>query len=95
MEVISNREEMIFVKEHEGRKFYKIGISKKDKEGNWVKGYIDCKFKKDVNLDNMTKIRINNAWIDFYLKDKQTIPFVFVNEFTSDENVALPEELPF
>ena len=81
MEVVSNRDEMIFKNEHDGRIFYSIGISKKNQDGSYENGYIPVRFKKDVELDNMTKIRINTAWIDFYTKDKKTYPYIFVCDF--------------
>ena len=27
---------------------YSLGVSSKDKDGNWVNGFIDCQFKKGV-----------------------------------------------
>ena len=49
-----------------GGKFttYSIAVSSKDKDGNWVNGYIDAQFKKGMEVPNKTKININNA---FYL----------------------------
>ena len=61
--------------------FYKLGISKKDTSGKWVNGYIKCKFKKDKVLENKTRIYIKKAWLSFDLKEKETIPFIFISEF--------------
>lgn len=72
---------VIFANEFNGKRYYKAGLSKKDVDGNYIKGYKDVKFKKDVVLHNKTKIKIQKAWLDFYLKDKKTIDFIFISEF--------------
>ena len=72
---------MIFRNEFEGKALYNVGLSKKDQEGNYINGSIPCKFKKDVEVENKSKIYIKKAWLDFYRKDKQTIPFIFISEF--------------
>lgn len=81
MNIVTDREYMIFKSEYQNRVFYKIGISKKDQSGNYINGYINCGFRKDINLDNKTKIKIKKAWLDFYLKDKITVPSIFIYEF--------------
>lgn len=57
---------MIFRKdiEYNGSTFpaYSIGVSSKDKDGNWVSSYLDCTFKKGVSVENKTKIFIKNAF---------------------------------
>lgn len=47
-----------------GGKFatYSLMVSSKDMDGNWVNGFIDCQFKKGVEIANKTKIQINNAF---------------------------------
>lgn len=81
MEVVSNKNEMIFKSEHDGRVFYSVGVSKKNQDGKYENGYVPVRFKKDVELENKTKIRINTAWIDFYVKDKKTYPYIFICDF--------------
>lgn len=76
---------MIFKREYQGRIFYTVGLSKKDKDGNYINGYMPCRFKNNVSVDDKTKIYIKNAWLDFYLKDKVTVPYIFINEFTTLE----------
>jgi hypothetical protein len=51
-------------KEYNGITFptYCISVSSKDKEGNWVNGYIDVMFKKGIGVDDQTKIFIKNAF---------------------------------
>ena len=81
MEIISNKEEMIFRKDYNGKASYSLGLSKKKQDGSYEKGYISANFKKGIELQNQTKIKIKSAWLDFYKKDKSTIPTIFINEF--------------
>lgn len=76
---------MIFKREYEGKTYYNVGLSRKDKDGNYINGYMSCRFKNGVEVADKTKIYIKNAWLDFYLKDKVTIPYIFINEFTTVE----------
>lgn len=41
---------------------YSLGVSSKDKDGNWVNGFLECQFKKGVEVANKAKIKINNAF---------------------------------
>lgn len=65
--------------------FYKVGLSKKDVEGKYINGYKDIKFKKGVELEDKSKIYIKKAWLDFYIKDKKTIDYIFCSEFEKIE----------
>lgn len=92
-----NGEVMVFVNEHNGRKFYKVGISKKMQDGNYQNGYVDVQFKKDIILENKTKINIKSAWLTFYMnKENITVPYIFINEFEQLDNTQFgAEPLPF
>ena len=81
MEIISNKEEMIFRKDYKGEPMYSIGLSKKDKQGNFMNGYITANFKKGTDIPNRSKIKIKEAWLSFYQKDRTTIPTIFVNDY--------------
>ena len=72
---------MIFSKEYNGNIYYNMGLSKKDQNNKYINGYINVRFKKGVQVDDKKKIYIKDAWLDFYLKDKVTVPYVFINEF--------------
>ena len=63
---------MIFRSTYENKYFYKMGLSKKGQDGKYINGYIMCRFKNGVELEDKTKLYIKNAWLDFYLKDKET-----------------------
>ena len=65
--------------------FYKVGLSKKDVEGKYINGYKDIRFKKGVELEDKSKIYIKKAWLDFYIKEKKTIDYIFCSEFEKIE----------
>lgn len=108
MDIISNREETIFKNELNGKISYSIGLSKKKEDGTYENAYLPCRFRKDVSLENKTKIKIKSAWIDFFKIEKKTYWYVFINEFEkvgskeeqnvwdSAKDIEIPqEELPF
>lgn len=84
---------MIFAKDFDGRKAYSMGISTKKTDGTYDKAYFPVQFKKDVVVENMTKIDIKNSWFSFYAsKDdpKKKTVYLFIGEFESD---AVPQQL--
>ena len=81
MKVVSNREEVVYRNDYNGKALYSIKISKKDEQGNWVNGFINCRFKKGVDIKNKTSIEIKDALLDFYNKDKTTNLYLFINEY--------------
>lgn len=87
MEIVSNKEEMIFRNDYNGKASYSIGLSKKKQDGNYEKGYINVSFKKGVELQNQTKIKIKQSWLDFYKKENKTIPYIFINDYEVVENI--------
>ena len=82
MEIVSDRDEMIFRKDFDGKPSYSIGLSKRLKNGEYEKGYLTVYFKQDVTLRNKTKIAIKQAWLSFNLRDNKTYPYIFINDFT-------------
>ncbi|MBO5921944.1 MAG: hypothetical protein J6Q48_06105 [Bacteroidaceae bacterium] len=94
-----------------GGKFttYSIGISSKDKDGNWVNGYLDAQFKKGVEVAHKAKINISNSFytVNEYNGKKYTKIFVMDFEVVDPGEVqsndtgfmnipdGLDEELPF
>jgi len=95
MNIESDKPKTIFkYKTKDGKEFYSIGLSKKKQDGSYENGFISCRFKKDVQLENKTKIQIKSAWIDFYVKDRITNPYIFINEFeiVEQEEKAEPKE---
>lgn len=60
---------------------YKIGMSKKDRNNQYFNGYMLCKFRKGVEIENKTKIRIKEAFITFFLNDKETVPYIMISSY--------------
>lgn len=81
MQLISDKEEMVFRKDFENNVTYSLGLSKKDKNNNYVNGYINVVFKKGIDLQNKTKIKIKEAWLSFNQKENRTYPYIFINDF--------------
>ena len=101
----------IFANEKEGQfgKFtlYSIGVSAKDKEGNgWINGYVPCRFKKGITVENKQKIKINSGFVfPSKYNDKPQIN-VMITDFDilnadspADEFMKIPEgideDVPF
>ena len=96
-----------------GGKFttYSIAVSSKDKDGNWVNGYIDAQFKKGAEVTNKTKININNAFYTVSEYNGKKYTKIFIMDYTvaeagetpvvqnSGDFMSIPdgidEELPF
>lgn len=72
---------MVFVKEFDNRKLYSIGLSKKNKDGGYENGFINARFKKDIILNNKTRIKVKDSWLSFNTNDNKTFPYVFINQF--------------
>ena len=62
MNITNDRDVMVFKFDDK----YVVGISKKNQNGEYEKAYFPIQFNKDVELDNMTLIKIKNAWLSFY-----------------------------
>lgn len=91
MNIECEREKTIYRFEKDGKVFYSTGLYKKDKEGNFINGYISCRFPKGIDVADKTKIKIKEAWLDFYLKDKITNPYIFINKYELVEQTELPK----
>lgn len=82
MNIESDKPKTIFkYKTKDGKEFYSLGLSKKKQDGTYENGFINCRFKKDTQLENKAKILIKEAWIDFYIKERITYPYIFINKF--------------
>lgn len=75
-----------------GGKFttYCIGIASKDKEGNWVNGFIDCQFKKGVEVNNKAKIEITNSFYTVSEYNGKKYTKLFILDFTVTEDGEVP-----
>ena len=90
---------------------YSIKVASKDKNDNWVNGYIDCSFPKGVELNNRTDIIIEDSFpIVTEGKDGRTYISWRIQKFTKindgdapavdnggfmDVPESLLEEMPF
>ena len=83
---------------------YSLGISSKAPDGEWINGYIPCKFKKGIEVENMTKIKINNSFYTASKGEKYVFTSLMITDFEKvdeekDDFMAIPEgiqeELPF
>jgi hypothetical protein len=77
-------------KDNDGK--YKIGLSKKNQKDEWERAYFPIRFRKDVELENKTKIYIKDYWLDFYNWEYQgkkgTTFYIFINKFeTVDQTI--------
>ena len=97
MNIKENYIVMVFVKEFEGRKLYSIGLSKKNKNGGYDNGFMSVRFKKDVVINNKTRIKLKDAWLSFNTNEGKTFPFIFINDFEiiSEPNPNKKEENPY
>lgn len=96
MNIEDSRAKTIYRNEVNGKILYSMGLSHKKQDGSWENGYINCRFPKDADIPNKTKIMVVNAWLDFYTKDKVTHPYIFVNKYeiieeTKDKEMTLEE----
>ena len=96
MNIDTDKEKMIFRTDKDGKTFYQIGLSRKNQDGTYTNGYIGCKFPKTTTLENKTKIKIHEAWLDFYLKEKITVPYIFISkyEIVQDNKQETIQDIP-
>lgn len=94
MDVISDRDEIVYRKDFDNRPFYTIRIAHKNQDGSYNNGYLLVRFRRDVTLKNKTKIAIKKAWLDFYKKDNKTYPYVFISEFNIVEESEGTQTVP-
>ena len=81
MNIVSKQKHKIFVNDYEGKELYSIGLSKKDIAGNYINGYMTCRFKKGEHIPNKANIIIKEGWLDFSVSNKKTYPYIFINEY--------------
>lgn len=81
MNIETEKEYRIFRNENNGKVYYRIGLSHKKQDNTWEHGTMDCRFPKDADIPNKSKIKIHSAWLDFWLKDKVSHPYVFINKY--------------
>lgn len=97
MNIESEKERIIYKHVKDGKTFYSIGLYKKNKDGTYTNGYMSCRFPKDAELTDKVRIKIHEAWLDFYVKDKITNPYIFINKYEiveKNQDGELLDEVP-
>lgn len=98
---INIKGEAVIFKNEKG--FYSTGVSNKLMDGTYENAYLPVQFKKGIELENKTKITIDNAFLSFY-KNQEGKPIfkIVVLEFTQDGDAKEPDivsndnsDLPF
>ena len=104
----------VFANEKEGAngKFttYSIGVNSKNQSGEWVNGYINCRFKKGVSVANKSVIKINSAFFVATKSNGKSYTHLMITDFdvlvagetadeSADEFMKIPDsvddEVPF
>ena len=60
---------------------YSLGVNSKNQKGEWVNGYINCRFKKGVSVANKTKIKINKAFFVATKGGEKTYTHLMITDF--------------
>ena len=89
---------------------YSLAVNSKTTDGNWVNGYINCRFKKGVSVANKSKIKIERSFFVASKSGGKSYTHLMITDFTvleggetaaasSDEFMKIPEgvddEVPF
>ena len=64
---------------------YSLGVSSKNVDGSWLNGFIDCQFKKGVEVPNKSKIIINNSFYTVSEYNGRKFYKVFITDFAMAE----------
>jgi len=81
--------------------YYSLSLSDKKQDGNYVNWYKNCQFKKDVELENKTDIRIKKAWLKCNEVNGKKYEYIFISEFEvvneqkQQQQVETKEQIPF
>ena len=73
-----DKEYMVFKTEFKGIPYYKIQITRKDANGNVIKGYKPIRLRKGMELQDRSIIKIKKAFEDFYVKGYETIFTLYI-----------------
>lgn len=87
----------IFAKDFENGRSYSLSISRKNPDGTYdkTKLYMSVGFKKDVVLENKTKIEILDGFLTFYKnKNGLALPKIQIMDYCILDN-DISKDLPF
>ena len=86
MQITTKYPTTIYRKKFGDKVVYSTRISKKDKEGNYQNAFIPVNFKKDISVEDRSKIIIMNGSLDFYIdKENKPVFTIFISEFSTEE----------
>lgn len=94
MNITNDKPVTIYANNFDDVKRYSCRLARKKlNEDSYEYGYIPIKFKQGVDLETKNKIIIKNAFLTFYKKDNQTIPYIFVLDFdlVKEDNIEKQE----
>ena len=98
----------VFANECEGQygKYtrYRVGVSGKDKDGKWINGSMECKFKKGVSVPNKARIKIKSAFVMPSKSGEKVYTNLMITDFeimeggetagsNADEFIKIPENI--
>ena len=63
---------------------YSIMISSKQSDDTWLNDFVECGFKKGVNIPNKTKIHINNSFYMISEYNGKKYKKLFITDYTVD-----------
>lgn len=78
-----------------GRSYYKITWPQKTQDGHWEYGYIKAQFKKGVEVEDKTRIKIKSAFMKWYKKSGETVPYWMILDFEENRPDVQPEQMDF
>lgn len=71
-----------------GKFLYKGLFGKYKNDISTIPGYVKVQFKKDVMVQNESKILILDSWISFYQnKEGKIVPQIFINDFVYEKEL--------
>lgn len=98
MNIVNEKPVKVFKNENK----YTVGVSKKNKDGEYENAYFPIQFNKDTELEDKIMIKLKNAWLSFYKweyeEKKGTTFFIKCNDFEivdSEHKVQKEESNPF
>lgn len=60
---------------------YCLGVNSKNQDGNWVNGYLNCKFKKGVTVANKSKIKIKSSFFVATRSNNKSYVHLMITDF--------------
>jgi len=94
---ITSNNTMIFAKEFNGKMYYRAGLSKTNKDGNYENAYIDVKLPKGINLRDRSMVNITHGFLSFYYttnkeEKKELHWYIVIQGFTTDKQDKKEED---